>query len=156
MHIRVGKEKPIKEYVERVTGHLRKVKGHLRKGRLILEGLRNVTTYDIEGVEPNLEQITLPPPLENDRFFVVTDEPDPIARRVIRDAGGVLLSDLLTKEDRRELDWPLLFSDVRAIVEQHVLVRSAYFYGHISSSFAEWVEKMRAAHGVDRQTTLLD
>jgi hypothetical protein len=149
MHIRVGMENPIKEYVERV-------KGRLHKGRLILEGLRNVTTYDIEGVEPNLEQITLPPPLENDRFFVATDEPDPNARQVIRDAGGVLLSDLLTKEDRREFDWPLLFSDVCAIVEQHVLVRSTYFYGHISSSFAGWVEDMRAAHGVDQQTTLLD
>jgi len=143
-------EKPIKEY------YVERVKGHLRKGRLILEGLRNIATYDIEGVEPNLEQITLPPPLENDRFFVATDEPDPNTRQVIRGAGGVLLSDLLTMEDRREIDWPLLFSDVCAIVEQHVLVHSAYFYGHISSSFAGWVENMRAAHGVDRQTTLLD
>ncbi|KAI0299898.1 hypothetical protein BC826DRAFT_906218 [Russula brevipes] len=140
--------------------HVEVVKARLHTGRSILRGLRhgNVTTYDIEiqGVEPNLEQVTVRPPLESDWFFVATDERDPEGRRLIRDAGGVFLSDLLTKNDKRDFGWPFMFSDVRALVEQSVLVHSGYFYGNLMSSFAGRVENMRAAHGVDRQTTLLD
>lgn len=44
--------------------------------------------------------------------------------------GAILIGDLLTAEDRRDLAaWPLIFSDVLGLLEQTLLARSAYFYG---------------------------
>jgi hypothetical protein len=60
--------------------------------------------YDIENVEPNMEQTTLPPPLPDDRFYFASDERDPDANHAIRvfsEAGGVFLTELLEMEDRR-------------------------------------------------------
>ena len=115
-----------------------------------------MTTYDIGYVEPDLEQTTTPPPLPGDRFFVATDERDPDALKVISDAGGVFLSELLEMEDRRAFGWPLMLTDVRGLVEQSLLAHSAYFYGQIYSSFAGRVENLRAARGADQRTALLD
>lgn len=117
--------------------------------------LGNVTTYDIEGVEPNPELSTLSPPLFNDRFYVATDERDPDAVELIRKAGGVFLSDLLTTKDRRRYGWPLLLTDVRAVVEQSLLAHSAYFYGNLMSSFAGAIVNKRAGLGADRRTAFL-
>ena len=136
--------------------HVNRVKSRLESGRSVLSHLKNVTTYDIENVEPDLWQMLSPPPLPNDRFFVATDERDPDALRVIRDAGGLFLSELLTMEDKRTFGWPLMLTDVRALVEQSLLTYSAYFYGHMLSSFSGRIENMRAARGADRHTALLD
>jgi len=109
-----------------IEDHINRVRDRLEAGRSILEHLGNATAYDIEGVEPNPDLSTLSPPLLNAPFYISTDEQDPQAVEVIRKAGGVLLSDLLTMEDRREYGWPLLLKDVRAVVEQGVLAHSAY------------------------------
>ena len=132
------------------------VKSRLETGRNILEQLGDVRTYDIEGVEPNPELSTLSPPLPNDRFYVATDERDPDAVEVIREEGGVFLSDLLTMNDRRRYGWPLLLTDVRAVVEQSLLAHSAYFYGPLMSSFAGAIVNKRAGLGADRRTAVLD
>jgi hypothetical protein len=139
-----------------IHSHLQRVKSHLETGRSILADLGNVTTYDVEGVEPNPELSTLPSPLPNDRFYVSTDERDPDALGVIHEGGGVFLSDLLTMEDRRKYGWPLLLTDVRAVVEQSLLAHSAYFYGHLMSSFAGAIVNKRAGMGADRRTAVLD
>ena len=139
-----------------LEAHLQRVKERLRAGRSVLEHLSDISTHDLEGAEPDLEQVTLPPPLPNDRFYVATDERSPEGLQAIRDAGAVLLSDLLTMEDRRDFGWPLMISDVRATVEQAVLFHSAYFYGHAMSSLAGVVTNMRAARGADPRTMLLD
>ena len=136
--------------------HVQRVKGHLQTGRSVLEHLSNISTYDLEGAQPDLEQVTLPPPLPDDRFFVATDERSPEALQVIHDAGAVILTDLLTLEDRRDFGWSLMISDVRAIVEQAVLFHSAFFYGHALSSLAGVITNMRAARGADPRTMLLD
>jgi hypothetical protein len=136
--------------------HMKRVKNQLEVGHSVLHDLGNVTTYDIENVEPNMEQTILPPPLPNDRFYVATDERDPDALRVFSEAGGVFLSELLEMEDRRAFGWPLMFTDVRALVEQSLLAHSAYFYGHKLSSFAGRVANLRAARGADRRTAVLD
>ena len=136
--------------------HVQRVKERLRTGRSVLEHLSDISTYDLEGARPNLEQVMLPPPLPEDRFYVATDESTPEGLQAIRDAGAVLLSDLLTMEDRRDFGWPLMISDVRATVEQAVLFHSAYFYGHALSSLAGIVTNMRAARGADPRTMLLD
>lgn len=139
-----------------IEGHVKRVKSRLETGRSILENLGNVTTYAIQGVEPNPDLSTLPPPQLDDRFYVATDERDPDGVEVIRREGGVFLSDLLTMEDRREYGWPLLLTDVRAVVEQSVLAHSAYFYGHLVSSFAGAIVNKRAALGADRRTGILE
>ena len=136
--------------------HIERVKNQLEIGHSVLEHLGNLTTYDIENVEPDMEQTILPPPLPNDRFYVATDERDPVALRVFSEGGGVFLSELLKTEDRREFGWPLMFTDVRALVEQSLLVHSAYFYGQKMSSFAGRVTNLRAARGADRRTAVLD
>jgi len=139
-----------------IEAHIQRVKGSLETGRSILVNLGNVTTYDIEGVEPNPELSTLSPPLPDDRFYVSTDERDSNAVEIIREEGGVFLSDLLTIEDRRKYGWPLLLTDVRAVVEQSLLAHSAYFYGHLMSSYAGAIVNKRAGLGADRRTAVLD
>jgi hypothetical protein len=141
---------------KKIEDHVNRVKDRLGIGRSVLEHLENVTTFDIGDVEPDVNQIAFPPPLPDDRFYVSTDERDPYAVRVISDAGGVFLSDLLEMEDRRTFGWPLMLTDVRALVEQSVLSHSAYFYGHKLSSYAGRVANLRAARGADHRTTLLD
>ena len=143
-----------------IEEHVKRVKDRLEIGRSILAHLeKTVTTFDIiEDVEPDKDKelIAFPPPLPDDRFYVSTDERDPDALRVISDAGGVFFTDLIEMEDRRAYGWPLMLTDVRALVEQSALAHSAYFYGHKLSSYAGRVANLRAAHGADYRTTLLD
>jgi hypothetical protein len=136
--------------------HVRRVKERLQSGREILEHISNLATYDLHGTKPNLEQIMLPPPLPDDKFFVATDERTPEGLKVIRDAGAVLMMDLLTMEDRRDFGWPLIITDVMALVEQAVLFHSAFFYGHAMSSLAGVITNMRAARGADPRTMFLE
>ena len=140
----------------KIEDHVKRVKNGLKTGRSVLEHLENVTTFDPENVERDMEQIMFPPPLPDDRFYVATDERNPDALRVISDAGGVFLNELLEIEDRRTFGWPLMLTDVRALVEQSVLAHSAYFYGHTLSSYAGRIANMRAARGADPRTTLLE
>ena len=136
--------------------HVQRVKERLQTGREILERISNLATYDLQGTKPNLEQITLPPPLPDDRFYVATDERTPEGLKAIRDAGAVLMMDLLTIEDRRDFGWPLIITDVMALVEQAVLFHCAFFYGHAMSSLSGVITNMRAARGADPRTMLLD
>ncbi|KAH9980625.1 hypothetical protein BJV74DRAFT_879288 [Russula compacta] len=120
-----------------LEAHVKRVKDRLEAGRVVLTNLggdhkkkdednKKITTYDIEGVVPSLEQTTLSPPRPDDRFYVATDERDPHTLRAIHDAGG------------------------------GVLAHSAYYCGHAMSSFSGRVENLRAARGADRRTALLD
>lgn len=136
--------------------HVDRVKDRLERGRTVIAQLDHPATYDFEGAEPDMEQVTVPPPMSGDPFYVATDERDPEALKVITDAGAVLLSDLLTIEDRREFGWPLMITDVRALVEQALLVHCAFFYGHGMSSLAGVITNLRAARGADPRTMLLD
>ncbi|KAF8274078.1 hypothetical protein EI94DRAFT_1776054 [Lactarius quietus] len=129
---------------------------HMRRGDFDLHLHGNLITYDLDGAQPNLEQATLLPPHSDDPFFVATDERDPDARRKIADAGAVFISDLLTMDDRRAFGWPLMLTDVRALVEQQLLAHSAFFYGHLMSSLAGVITNLRAARGADPRTMLLE
>jgi len=136
--------------------HVERVKDRLQTGREAIAHLTVIATYDFEGAKPGMEQITLPPPLAGDAFYVATDERDPDGRQVISDAGAVMMADLLTMEDRRAFGWPLMITDVLALVEQALLVHSAFFYGHGMSSLAGVITNLRAARGADPRTMLLD
>ena len=139
-----------------VQAHVERVKDRLQTGREAIAHLTVIATYDFEGAEPDMEQITLPPPLAGDAFYVATDERDPDGRQVISDAGAVMMADLLTIEDRRAFGWPLMITDVLALVEQALLVHSAFFYGHGMSSLAGVITNLRAARGADPRTMVLD
>jgi hypothetical protein len=136
--------------------HLERVKDRLRAGRCVLEDLGELTTYDLDGVKPDLDQTTLVGPLSDDPFYVATDERDPTSRQVIADGGAIFITDLLTLEDRRRYGWLLMITDVLALVEQRLLVHSAFFYGHVMSSLAGVIFNMRAARGADPRTMLID
>jgi hypothetical protein len=68
----------------------------------------------------------------------------------------VLAMDILTPEDQRLVGWPLLVTDVLAVLEQVVMSRGAFFYGHAMSSVAGGVVNMRGARGMDPRLTLID
>jgi hypothetical protein len=60
------------------------------------------------------------------RVLVATDERSLDSPKAIRDAGAVLMMDLRTMEDRRYFGWPLIITDVTALVEQAVLFHRYY------------------------------
>ncbi|KAF8266934.1 hypothetical protein EI94DRAFT_1731800 [Lactarius quietus] len=139
--------------------HIQRVKNRLEAGRNVLIDLHkrdNWTSWDIESVRPYPEHTTLPPPRSEDPFFVATDERDPETLRIFARAGAVFMFDLLTMEDRQTFGWQLMFTDLMAIVEQRLLVRSGYFYGHSMSSFSGVIMSMRAGAGADPRTMLID
>jgi hypothetical protein len=90
------------------------------------------------------------------RVYIATDERDRGNLTYLTDHGVVLIQNLLTIEDRHEFGWPLMITDVLAIVEQATLARAAYFYAHAMSSVAGGVINLRAARGADPRTALVD
>ena len=90
------------------------------------------------------------------RYYIATDERDPDNLTYLREQGAVLISDLLTKEDHREYGWPILVTDVLALVEQSIMSRAAYFYAHAFSSVAGGVMNLRGGLGKDPRTAMLD
>ncbi|KAH7911162.1 hypothetical protein BJ138DRAFT_954313 [Hygrophoropsis aurantiaca] len=140
------------------ANHLARVKRHLSEGREFLRTLDSTTvsTYKVPGAKPDLALLQMDPPQDGDRFYIATDERDPGNLAYLESQGGLLVSDLLTKEDRREFGWALMLTDVLSLVEQATLARGAYFYGHAMSSVAGGVVNLRAANGRDPRTAKLD
>ncbi len=96
------------------------------------------------------------------RFFVATDERDPKVLEYFRGEGAVFMDDIMTIADRRafgkvsDLSWALMISDIRALVEQVILSRAAFFYGHAMSSVPGGVVNLRAMRGADPRTSVID
>lgn len=90
------------------------------------------------------------------RFFVATDERDAHSLNVIASNGGTFISDLLTKEEKRSFGFELMLVDVRGLVEQALLARADFVYGHGRSSLAGGMVNMRAKAGKDVRTVDLD
>lgn len=72
------------------------------------------------------------------------------------DHGAILVSDLLTIEDRRDFGWPLVLTDILGLVEQALLAHADYFYAHALSSYAGGTVNMRAVAGLDPRTAVID
>lgn len=49
-----------------------------------------------------------------------------------------------------------MITDIRALVEQVVLSRASFFYGHAMSSVPGGVMNLRAARGADPRTSFID
>lgn len=92
------------------------------------------------------------------RWFLATDERDPKALQKARSRNAILFSDLVesTPELRRLVGWPLLYTDVLALVEQQIMARAAVFFGQARSSVVGGVLNLRGVRGMDPRTTLLD
>ncbi|KIO28547.1 hypothetical protein M407DRAFT_242977, partial [Tulasnella calospora MUT 4182] len=122
-----------------ISEHLSRVKKHLSAGILILRKIHEegkVTPFLIPDAVPNETQLTYEPPREGEWFYIATDERDLVGLDYIRSNGGVLFADLITIEDRQKFGWPMMITDVIALVEQVVLSHSYYFYAHAMSSVA--------------------
>lgn len=138
--------------------HLARIKRNLDEGRHVLESIHggNVSTYDVPDVKPDFSLSYLDPPLPDDKYYIATDERDPGNLAYLREQGAILISDLLTFEDRREFGWAIMLTDVLALLEQSLLSHAAYFYAHAFSSVAGGVMNLRASMGADPRTAKLD
>jgi hypothetical protein len=141
-----------------VAAHLSRIQGHLDTGRRVLRSLRSdeLQAYDIPDVVPDRTVTQTPSPLDADKFYISTDERDPTNIAYLTEHGAVLVSDLLTIDDRRDFGWPLVLTDVLGLVEQALLAQAYYFYAHALSSYAGGTVNMRAARGLDPQTASID
>ncbi|KAG1735593.1 uncharacterized protein EDB91DRAFT_1056235 [Suillus paluster] len=138
--------------------HLARVKSHLRDGRDILHSVHRgpLLAYKVPFGQADRSPLLLEPPAVHDKFYIATDERDPTNLAYLRDQGAILITDLLTIDDRRNFGWPLMLTDVLSLVEQATLARAAYFYAHAHSSVAGGVVNLRASYGADPRTALLD
>jgi len=89
---------------------------------------------------------------------LATDERDPEALAVARAKNATLFYDVIesTPGLRRFLGWPMLFTDVLALVEQEIMARSAFFSGYAHTSVAGGVANLRTVRGMDPRTMVLD
>ncbi|KAF9511689.1 hypothetical protein BS47DRAFT_1468488 [Hydnum rufescens UP504] len=140
--------------------HLDRIKQRLGVGaqkiRDMVKSRERWKTADVPNVSADQTFIDVEPPRDGDKFYLATDERTPDGLQYIREHGGVLAMDILTPEDRRLVGWPLLLTDVLAILEQVVMSHGAYFYAHAMSSVAGGVVNMRGARGMDPRLTLID
>ncbi|EGO23366.1 hypothetical protein SERLADRAFT_469217 [Serpula lacrymans var. lacrymans S7.9] len=138
--------------------HFERIQKRLDDGRRVLRSLHDSSLIPYAIPEATIDQSILQqsPPEDGDRFYIATDERDPGNVAYMKDHGVVLVSDLLTIEDRRNFGWPLMMTDVLGIVEQATLARGAYFYAHALSSVAGGVVNIRAARGADPRTAKID
>lgn len=89
---------------------------------------------------------------------MATDERSPQGLQIARERGALTITDILSSTPtlRQLVGWPLLFSDVQALVEQNVMARAAIVFGQARSSVMGGVMNIRAARGMDPRTVLLD
>ncbi|KDQ16760.1 hypothetical protein BOTBODRAFT_106823 [Botryobasidium botryosum FD-172 SS1] len=139
--------------------HFNRIKSRLAAGRTKLHELieeASPQTCDVPRAKPNEDFKGAEPPKPDDPFFLATDERSEEGIKWMKEQGAVFISDLLTPEDRRLVGWPLMITDVLALVEQDLMAHGAYFYAHAMSSVAGGAVNMRAALGMDPRSTLID
>jgi len=129
----------------RIEDHTRRVKEHLADGRKAVASLRapDIRAYDVPDLTADRSVLYRHLPLEGDKFYIATDERDIGNLTYLAENDAVLVYDLLTIEDRHSFGWPLMFTDVLAVVEQATLARAAFFYAHAMSSVAGGVINLR-------------
>ncbi|KAM0788031.1 hypothetical protein ACM66B_006230 [Microbotryomycetes sp. NB124-2] len=86
-------------------------------------------------------------PEPDDPFYLATDETDSRALDYFRSQGAILLPDLMTPQDAIDLGWESSFTDLLALVEQHVLARSDFFVGSKMSSTTGGIINIRKRLG---------
>ncbi|KAL7412006.1 hypothetical protein BDY24DRAFT_342213 [Mrakia frigida] len=140
--------------------HFNRIKEWMGKGRDVLVDIKNsgkVEMYPVPGAVPDESFKTMEPPKKNDPFYLATDERNDTMIAYFKEHGAVMVNDLITPEDRRELAaWSLVFTDVLGVMEQTLLARAGYFYGHALSSVAGGAVNHRGSLNKDPRTTKID
>jgi len=115
-----------------------------------------IQTVDVPGVVPDTFWDKAGPPRADDKIFVATDEHNSTALEYLTKHNVILLSDLLTPEDRRLVGWPLLITDIQAQAEQIVASHGSFFWGYRMSSVTGGIVNLRGARGLDRRTNFIE
>lgn len=89
------------------------------------------------------------------RFYLATDERAPEALEYLHSQGALRIDDLLTPEDRQLFGWPMLLTDVVALIDQAALAHAEFFFATGLSSLTGGVINMRAARGADPRTAVV-
>jgi len=143
-----------------IEDHLAYAKLRLEDGRKFLDELWRAhappKTVDVPGIIPDKFYDGVPPPHEDDKIFVTTDERNETALEYLRNNRVVLMSDLLGPTERRLVGWPMLIGDIQAQVEQIIASHSGFFWGSRMSGVAGGIANMRAARGMDPRTAKID
>ncbi|KAI0319608.1 hypothetical protein OF83DRAFT_1170082 [Amylostereum chailletii] len=108
-------------------------------------------TVAVPGIKPDNFFERVPAPIPEDNYvlllFLATDVKNASEVERQRRPHMVLIDP--DPEDRCLVGCPLLFSDVRAQVEQEAAARNIFFYGHTMSSVEGGVANLRGARGKD-------
>ncbi|KZO92541.1 hypothetical protein CALVIDRAFT_487371 [Calocera viscosa TUFC12733] len=141
--------------------HVRRVKQTLERGRTLLQKLAleqwaDFRLPDAPDVVPYKDWLGADAPLQRDVFYVATDERNPAHLAHLRAAGAVLLSDLITPQDRQLLGAPAVLTDYVSLLEQALQIRAAFWTGYAVTSVSGTVANGRAARGCDVRTTVMD
>lgn len=157
-----------------IEGHTQVVKNGLRAGRRVLETLNSPQVYDVPGVGLDASRRIYQNALPQDgdpyvflfyllyiahshqyRFYLATDERSPKALKYLHSNGALRIDDLLMPEDGQLLGWPLLLTDVVALIDQAVLVHAEFLFATGLSSLTGGAINMRAARGADPRTAVI-
>lgn len=140
-----------------IEAHLMKMKDKFVNAYRLLRNIKNrkLSTYDVPDVRLDSSILSREPPTPGDPFFVMTDERSEAGLAVLRRQHAILVQDLLQPEDSERFGWPIIYTDVLALVEQTLAAHSDYFVGQAFSSVAGGVVALRAVRGADPQTAVL-
>ncbi|KAH7919730.1 hypothetical protein BV22DRAFT_1040608 [Leucogyrophana mollusca] len=97
--------------------HLERIKQRLANGRAILQSLDGDTlmSYAVPNITVDRSILQRDPPRDGDKYYIGTDERLQDNLAYLRTQGAVLMSDLLTIEDRRRFGWQLMLTDVNGL-----------------------------------------
>ncbi|EGF98906.1 uncharacterized protein MELLADRAFT_95062 [Melampsora larici-populina 98AG31] len=99
---------------------------------------------------------SLEAPRTEDPFYLATNVRSKEEIAFLRTKNVVLLNDLLDETDKADLGFSAPFTDTLAIVEQCLIMRSAFFYGDGHSSVAGWILNRRNFFGIDEKLTKIE
>ncbi|CAH7690820.1 hypothetical protein PPACK8108_LOCUS26282 [Phakopsora pachyrhizi] len=96
-------------------------------------------------------------PKVGDPFYLATNIRSSEDLKFLRSKNIVLLQDLLDESDKRLLGkLSASFMDTLAILEQCLIIRSAYYYGDAHSSISGLILNQRVSNGIDERLTRLE
>ncbi|KAI8449387.1 hypothetical protein BY996DRAFT_7487592 [Phakopsora pachyrhizi] len=105
----------------------------------------------------NVFHTSLELPKVGDPFYLATNIRSSEDLKFLRSKNIVLLQDLLDESDKRLLGkLSASFMDTLAILEQCLIIRSAYYYGDAHSSISGLILNQRVSNGIDERLTRLE
>ncbi|KAI8462141.1 hypothetical protein BY996DRAFT_6629076 [Phakopsora pachyrhizi] len=121
-------------------------------------------SIDLISREPNLLKsankafnTSLEIPRAEDPIYLATDTREDDEINFLRKKKVVLLKDLIDEEDKKILgELSSSFMDTLAILEQCLIMRSAYYFGDGQTSFTGWIINQRASFMIDERLSRVE